>query len=354
MVNIDRYVDTNKLNFVGALCSDIIKEMLAHDHVHLYTKESFSFKHNGLYDLLDQLCEYWGWRNDQFTLSSPNLGEQHSRYNIKYIEYFYDGLTQGHFPKPHSRMIDQLRLIKDTPWDGSYDYGLFVGRANATRLRAIELHHKWQYRNRGLTSFLTDLDQYVDPQSLLTYLCESNARWSEIRSIRPYSDVGDLLPVPVQPPYHILGWESIYQKIPIEIVCETSEVEESRLLSEKISRPMLYRRPFLLISGRNSLRNFREHVAARIHTQVKTFDHVIPTDYDQDEGIARVDHVFDILHELIRTKKINKILEQCRDDIEHNYNCAMAQLNDWAEPIEYNRGPIGTEIDMQRIKNEQR
>jgi hypothetical protein len=117
---------------------------------------------------------------------------------------------------------------------------------------------------------------------------------------------------------------------------------------------MLYRRPFLLISGRNSLRNFREHVAARIHTQVKTFDHVIPTDYDQDEGIARVDHVFDILHELIRTKKINKILEQCRDDIEHNYNCAMAQLNDWAEPIEYNRGPIGTEIDMQRIKNEQR
>ena len=355
MLNIDRYTDTNKLNFVPELCSAIIKEMTEHGSLHLHTKEAFSFKQNGLYELLDQLCEYWGWSADQVLLTTPNSAERHDRYTIKKVNYIYDGLTQAHFPPPHTRMIDQLRNIKALPWDGSHYYGLFLGRANATRLRAIELHRKFQFRDRGLTSYLNDNEHYIDPKSLLTYLCESDARWSDVRAIRPYSDVGDVLPVPVRPPYHILGWEQIYKQIPIEIVCETSETEDSMIMTEKMARPILYKRPFLLISGRTSLnQHLRRQSVFDVDFSIKTFNHVISDAYDLDEGIPRVDHVFDILYDLINTGKIHTLLEKCQEDIEHNYQTLMQCLDSSEKYITYGRGEIGTDLDAQRIKNEQR
>ena len=355
MLNIDRYTDTNKLNFVPELCSAIIKEMTEHGSLHLHTKESFSFKQNGLYELLDQLCEYWGWSADQVLLTTPNAAERHDRYTIKKVNYIYDGLTQAHFPPPHTRMIDQLRNIKALPWDGSHYYGLFLGRANATRLRAIELHRKFQFRDHGLTSYLNDNEHYIDPKSLLTYLCESDARWSDVRAIRPYSDIGDVLPVPVRPPYHVLGWEQIYKQIPIEIVCETSESEDSMIMTEKMVRPILYKRPFLLISGRTSLNQYlRRQSLFDVDFSIKTFNHVISDAYDLDEGIPRVDHVFDILYDLINTGKIHTLLEKCQEDIEHNYQTLMQYLDSSEKYITYGRGEIGTDLDAQRIKNEQR
>jgi len=349
MVNIDRYVNINKLNFVVELCSAIIKEMADHGHVHLYTKEAVSLNRCGLYQVLDQLCDYWKWNSNQFTISTTNAHETNDKYCIKHIEYLYEGLTQDHFSGYYNRMIHQIVNINPLPWDGSYDYGLFVGRANATRLRAIELHHKFEYRDRGLTSFLSDVNNYIDPQSLLTYLCDSDARWSEISSIKPYSDIGDLLPVPVMPPAHVLGWEKIYQQIPIEIVCETSETEDSSMLTEKIFRPVLYKRPFLLISGRNSLKTitqFPPYFGKQFN--FKNFNHVISTAYDQDEGIPRVDHVFDILHELIRSGRINTILEKCHDDIEHNYQELIRWFSYSETYIKYNQGPISTELDIKK------
>jgi hypothetical protein len=349
MININRYVDNNKLNFMAELCSAIIKEMTSHGHVHLYTKEAVSLNRCGLYQVLDQLCDYWKWEPNQFTISTPNAYETSNKYCINHIEYFYEGLTQDHFLNHYNLMIHQIVNIKPLPWDGSYDYGLFVGRANATRLRAIELHHKFEYRDRGLTSFLSDVNNHVDSQSLLTYLCDSDARWSEISSIKPYSDIGNLLPVPVMPPAHILGWEKIYQKIPIEIVCETSETEDSRMVTEKLFRPVLYKRPGLLIAGRNSLKNLTlPYSYLGEQFSFKTFNHVISDAYDQDEGIYRVDHVFDILHELISSGRIKTILEECHDDIEHNYQEIIRWFLHAEKHIKYKQGPISTELDIKK------
>jgi hypothetical protein len=46
-------------------------------------------------------------------------------------------------------------------------------------------------------------------------------------------------------------------------------------------------------------------------------------DYDYLQGKERVDAVFDALAELIETRKIDSILEDCKDDIEHNYLAAL-------------------------------
>ena len=80
----------------------------------------------------------------------------------------------------------------------------------------------------------------------------------------------------------------------------------------------------------------------------KNFNHVISTAYDQDEGIPRVDHVFDILHELIRSGRINTILEKCHDDIEHNYQELIRWFSYSETYIKYNQGPISTELDIKK------
>jgi hypothetical protein len=149
----------------------------------------------------------------------------------------------------------------------------------------------------------------------------------------------------------VLGWEQIYKQIPIEIVCETSESEDSSTTTEKMFRPVLYRRPFLLISGRGRLAEYRNpHQYFGEHLTLRTFNHVISDAYDLDEGLPRVDHVFDILYDLINTGKIHTLLEQCQEDIEHNYQTAMAYFKKAEQHITYGRGEIGTDLDAQRIK----
>ena len=83
------------------------------------------------------------------------------------------------------------------------------------------------------------------------------------------------------------------------------------IMTEKMARPILYKRPFLLISGRTSLnQHLRRQSVFDVDFSIKTFNHVISDAYDLDEGIPRVDHVFDILYDLINTGKIHTLLEQ--------------------------------------------
>jgi len=59
---------------------------------------------------------------------------------------------------------------------------------------------------------------------------------------------------------------------------------------------------------------------AKCYTGFKFFENAFGIEYDNDHGIDRVNHVFDILHTLIRTKKIEKLHERCQQDIEQNYD----------------------------------
>ena len=66
------------------------------------------------------------------------------------------------------------------------------------------------------------------------------------------------------------------------------------------------------------------------------FENIISNAYDDDHGIWRVDHVFDILRELILTNKIQTIIEDCQEGIENNYKFAQALMhNRYAGLTEY-------------------
>jgi hypothetical protein len=130
-----------------------------------------------------------------------------------------------------------------------------------------------------------------------------------------------------------VDWNSVYEKIGIELVFETSENAEATMITEKLLRPMLFKRPFMLIGGKHAIKTIKEVVIPKlIHPydssiNICFFDEVISNAYDNDHGIHRVEHVFDILRELILTNKIHTIIDDCRDGIETNYKYVQTVLH---------------------------
>jgi hypothetical protein len=335
IIDLQRYWGEEEIYWPAELCSKIVDGMQQNGSVILRSKEGRCPEVSGLYNLLDQLCRYWNWEPAKITLESNNPLASHSKYNLVVCDY---GTSFA------GMVINQMSRIEHRPWNQEKVYGMFLGRANVTRIRGAHNHHNFEYQNLGLSSFHHDLKWHIDKQVLNEYLITSNQRYSEITSIPPYSDIDSLMSPPITGEKTLLDWGSVYEKIGIELVFETSEISTNLAFTEKLRRPILYKRPFFLVAGKHSIANLkdkktyfkkweynfnnlvdndllREIKEAQSHLHF--FENIISSAYDDDEGIYRVDHVFDILRELIRTEKIYSILENCQEDIEHNYNTIM-------------------------------
>lgn len=318
IIDIQRHWGEREIYYAGELSSKIIHGMQTAGYVTLRSKECRSLRTSGLKSLLDQLCYYWQWDKKNIIIETGNV------YDTQATDL---GYTINLVFRSEPLINTDISCIEHRLWNKEKTYGMFIGRANVTRMRAIYNHQKFEFKEQGLTSFNHDFEYHTDSYYLLDYLCQSDQRFSEIKQIKPYSDIGPVLTPPITLQYGGTNWNNVYEKIGIEIVLETAEDEESVALTEKLSRPILYKRPFILVAGRNSIKNIYKHLGdlgshilpCELLGGLKFFENVIPLDYDNDGGIERVDHAFDILHTLIRTGKINTILEDCYDDIEHNY-----------------------------------
>jgi hypothetical protein len=347
MIDLQIYWGETEIFYKAALASKIIKCMQQQGKVVLTSAESRSATQSGLYAFLDELCNSWGWNPKDITIISANLLERHSEYNIKTIahtNWFKDNLK---IPE------------KFVPWDGSKTYGMFLGRATAERMHAAVLHQTFEYKNQGLTSFQHNLHEHIDVPELVKYLCESDGRYSELLKIIPYSDIDSVSSFDVLAQKSYDDWTAIYQQLALELVFETSTAPDNITFSEKIMKPILYRRPFMLIAGAGAIKTIKSvddflgscvhdprqlsdktllDQMAKCYTGFKFFENAFGIEYDNDRGIDRVNHVFDILHTLIRTKKIEKLHERCQKDVEHNYDLILKLY------------PIMKKISLQNMK----
>lgn len=320
-IDLQRYVDTTCLHYVGELCARIITTMQAHGQVTLVTKEVFSFHANGLYDLLDQLCATYSWEKKNITVSNNNFIEYHNEYRV---------CPFANSERGWGFNFNEVEKIPKINWNRQKIYGMFLGRANITRLQAIKNHIGFQFKDQGLVSWNADYSQ-LNPSVLARYLCETNSQWSELEKITPFNDIGPVLTPPIGPPHNMYGpWETVYEKIAIEVVCETTEDSSAVGLTEKIIRPMIHRRPFLLIAGANYIETMKQ---PRIYQDMIGFDR--PFDFFEElvpnygccfDGASRSNFVFDRLQELIASGRIHSVLEEFDEQIETNYRLAKSLL----------------------------
>lgn len=329
IIDIQRYWGENQIWHATELCSKIIQSMLTDKIVTLRSKECRSGIDSGLYKLLDDLCYYWQWDPSAITIETVNPLEYHSKYNIVFIPFLY---------------FEELNLSKivHKPWNKEKVYGMFLGRANTTRIRGAHNHNTFKYKDKGLTSFNHDIKWQIDDNVFIDYMSQTDQRFSEMTSITPYSDIGEVITPPITGLKTFENWGDIYEKIGIELVFETSESSNNLTITEKILRPLLYKRPFILITGKNNIQKLKdpkilnrqpitsfdnavdksliaEWYAAR-EKPLRFFENVLDIKYDTLDGIYRVDQAFCLIKTLIDNGNINQIIENCQEDIEHNYN----------------------------------
>lgn len=333
-IDLQKHWGETEIFYPAELASKIVKAMQQHNKVVLTSKESRSCTQSGLYKFLDELCNFWNWNPKDITIKTSNLFEKHQEYNIQVVASFHWATELARIPTAQSQ------------WDRSKTYGMFLGRATAERIRGVVRHLNFEFRDQGLTSFHHNLAHQIDTPELLEYLCETDSKFSEVLAIKPYSDIDQVCTPPIVGSMLYKDWENVYKKIALELVFETSTADDVLTFSEKIIRPMLYRRPFMLIAGKHAIKKMLDiENVSKIYKKIaeenndptiyefsqaipkfKFFQNVFGLDYDDDIGVHRVDHVFDIVHTLIRTNKIHDLHERCKNDIEHNYNTLMKYI----------------------------
>lgn len=286
------------------LCSKIIQAMLTNNKIILRTDEGNSFEQNGMYSLLDSLCDFWKYDSSKIIIETNNWQECHSVYHVQPSKYSTDFLAFG---QPNN-------YIK---WNKEKVFGMFIGLARKERIYSLLRYQRSRYKKLGLTSF----NQHFNDISLNGDLAEvskyADCSIDSIIANLPYSDIDQIRKPPIWLNLNTIGkiWEQAYTKIAIEIVCETTVHSSAFHVTEKTLRPMYYRRPFIVIGSPNYLKNLQA-------LGFKTFDNFIPSDYDNSADLLRVDNVFAVL-ETIVDQGVDNLLEKCRDDIEHNYNLVL-------------------------------
>ena len=120
---------------------------------------------------------------------------------------------------------------------------------------------------------------------------------------------------------------SIYNQTAYSVVAETNFDNDYSFYTEKIVKPILAERLFIVFSGQHYLRNLRS-------LGFKTFDSVIDETYDTiEDSTIRFEQAFNQMEYLI-TLPQEEVLEQIREIVKHN-KCIMFET-DWQYQFQAN------------------
>ena len=120
---------------------------------------------------------------------------------------------------------------------------------------------------------------------------------------------------------------SIYQQTLITVLAETSAHSVMNFYTEKVAKPLLAGRPFLVIGGQHYLRGLR-------YSGFRTFSPFIDESYDlEPNDVARVNLVFREMQRLCGQHP-EMLLQQLRHQIEHNLD--LAWRRDFAASAVFN------------------
>ena len=188
------------------------------------------------------------------------------------------------------------------------DYGLFLSRPNSVRMEAYKCHV--DNNMDGLTSFNS---QDYPPSKIWEFVNDYPYEWYNYWKNLPYSDINDLLPTPITPPANSMGWEGVYKRIPVEIVCETNLKPNSVAVTEKTARPFYYYRIPLIVGSLNYCKHLQE-------IGFDLFDDIVDMSYDKLEFQMRVNKIFTELNRLHKKYNWIDLLTKIKPRLVNNHN----------------------------------
>lgn len=187
--------------------------------------------------------------------------------------------------------------------------GLFIGRATNERLYAF--WKSCELKNSLRTCHLQVQKVEEHNSDFSQFICEHNDKWQTIKELLPYTDIDqkfnfqnyETVAEKIRRFDLDRAWLNVYDKIDIEIVCETNTTAGTFFVTEKTFRPLHYGRLFFVIGSPGFEQNLKEF-------GFDIFDDVLDKSYDHLESYMRVDAVFNSLKKYINNPADYNILKQ--------------------------------------------
>jgi hypothetical protein len=248
----------------------------------------------GLYYILDEFCNLTCYAKNKITIKTANMLESHSVYNIKCDPtYWYE-----------VKMIQQWLIGKTitTTTTPTKHFANFISRTSWARLWIATLLNKY-YSDKVVQTYHYDGTQlnynpnrYIGIDDLIKQGCDIFVDSAEFISQCPKTldhltvpdqSFGQDSFYPIQHPAN-LNLLQYYNDIFVDVICETYTSGNCFLATEKIWRPIIAQRPFIVMSNSNYLNNLKR-------LGFKTFE-----DFWSEE--------YDLFKEADRIKQIEKVL----------------------------------------------
>lgn len=292
------------------------------------TPEGSSLEGCGLYRYLDAFCERTGYAKSNISIRTGNMIEQHQEYKI-----IKDATAWFEVPIIQQWLGKNSVNIGQKP---AKHFGHFIGKSNWNRLWIAATLYKqhgdktFQTYNTGIgTHYLTkndDLCDFVGLEDLVKMECNQidvaveflktcprfiPEEIEAIKNMETYIKQSDYYPIQLPANLNILQY---YNDIFVDVVHETFVRGEVCFATEKTWRPIIARRPFITMGGRN-------HLAGLRRLGFRTFNEFWDEGYDEYGMQHRVHEIIKLLETISNwsTEKLAKTLKEMQHILDHNY-----------------------------------
>lgn len=291
-----------------------------------FNPEGSCAEYLGLYRLLDEFCDLTGYNKSRITIKTANMVEHHDEYVVsKEPSYWYE------VNKIQNWLVDKTLKVDYTP---TKHFANFSSRSNWFRLwiaTILDTH----YRDKTLQTYHYDTEKenynangYIGVDDLFRYRCDlipeavrflqSCPRIIDLEFLKKADTTNSLFQhpnsyYPIQHPSN-LNLLQYYNDIFVDIVVESNISGNCFLVTEKLWRCILAHRPFIVVSNVDYLKNLRR-------LGFKTFDVWWSEEYDMYGNKNRIKKIEKLLATLagLTTKDLERILNEMREVLEHNY-----------------------------------
>lgn len=231
----------------------------------------------------------------------------------KFLDWF---TTSVHFYKN----IRPSTLYSLNPYQPKpFVFDALLGRRKPHRSQAYDFINTNDLISQSITTYVDDhSNNFKDPTKWIWeddgLEDHENVQWT-VERIKYYGykmSLSQVIPI------------KVYNQTAYSLVAETSFDNDFVFFTEKTVKPILARRLFILLSGRYALATLQE-------LGFKTFDGIIDESYDSIEQISDRHQAALEQVKWLCSQDQSKILSQCRDIVDHNFNLMYGK--DWYNEI---------------------
>lgn len=313
--------DSNRMFDKPSLVAKVIKKMHDHGCVVIDTNyEGYSASEYGLYELLDMICEMFGFDKSNITIQTTNKFESHSEYNILIKEFLWPKLTVSSFFE--SGLSKDSYLGRKTVTKNVF--GSFNNRPSWYRLclanhlcnlpvpTMVSCNTSWEVTSQNLVPFdLLAVEVPTEFYQILEFVktCPRSITPGFIKNKDNFvSTLGDLF--------------SIYNDFFIDVIGVTFTTGDTFYMDEKETRAMLCCTPFIVYGTAGYLETLRGF-------GFKTFGDFWDESYDSFTGYARITEMYKVIDTIagMSPEALVEMYASMLPVLEHNFNQIVDFVN---------------------------